>query len=141
MRAGKSDDGKARTRVAKMASAFTQSTVDEDGWPVRDPCSSYLATLAAAPDFGIMMAAEARRRDAGQIRQLTILGDGAPWIWNLVSQHFPAATQIVDLFHARPPHALRLVPVARPVRRLRGSWELAANRWDAGPCRRPGVPV
>jgi hypothetical protein len=26
------------------------------------------------------MAAEARRRGAGQIRQLTILGDGAVWI-------------------------------------------------------------
>ena len=47
------------------------------------------------------MAAEARRRGAGHVRQLTILGDGAHWIWNLASQHFPEATQIVDLFHAR----------------------------------------
>ena len=47
------------------------------------------------------MAAEARRRGAGHIRQLTILGDGAAWIWNLAAQHFPEATQIVDLFHAR----------------------------------------
>ena len=85
-----------------MAAAFTQTTVDQDGWPVRDPgSSSYLATLAAAPAFGILMAAEARRRGAGHIRQLTILGDGAAWIWNLAAQHFPAATQIVDLFHAR----------------------------------------
>jgi hypothetical protein len=30
-----------------------------------------------------------------------ILGDGARWIWNLAEQRFPAATQIVDLFHAR----------------------------------------
>jgi hypothetical protein len=101
-RAGKSEDGRARTREVKMAAAFTQTTVDEDGWPVRDPgSSSYLATLAAAPEFGIFMAAEARRRGAGQVRQLTILGDGAPWIWNLAAQHFPEATQIVDLFHAR----------------------------------------
>lgn len=27
--------------------------------------------------------------------------DGAHWIWNLANQRFPAATQIVDLFHAR----------------------------------------
>jgi len=101
-RPGKGEDGKARTREVKMAAAFTQTTVDQDGWPVRDPgSSSYLATLAAAPGFGILMAAEARRRGAGQIRQLTILGDGAPWIWNLASRHFPEATQIVDLFHAR----------------------------------------
>ena len=64
-----------------MACAFTQTTTDDDGCPVRDPASStYLATLAPAPQFGILMAAEARRRGAGHIRQLTILGDGAPWI-------------------------------------------------------------
>jgi hypothetical protein len=101
-RAGKGEDGKAHTREVKMAAAFTQTTVDEDGRPARDPgSSSYLATLAAAPAFGTLMAAEARRRGAGHIRQLTILGDGAPWIWNLAAQHFPGATQIVDLFHAR----------------------------------------
>jgi hypothetical protein len=101
-RPGKGEDGKARTREVKMAAVFTQATVDADGYPVRDPdSSSYLATLAPAPEFGILMAAEARRRGAGHIRQLTILGDGAPWIWNLATQHFPAATQIADLFHAR----------------------------------------
>jgi len=101
-RAGKAEDGRARTREVKMAVAFTQTALDGNGRPVRDPgSSSYLATFAAAPAFGILMAAEARRRGAGHIRQLTILGDGAPWIWNLATQHFPAATQIVDLYHAR----------------------------------------
>ena len=47
------------------------------------------------------MAAEARRRGAARVRQLTILGDGAAWIWNLAAEHFPEATQIVDLYHAR----------------------------------------
>ena len=32
---------------------------------------------------------------------MTILGDGAPWIWNIAAAKFPEATQIVDLFHAR----------------------------------------
>jgi hypothetical protein len=101
-RPGKGDDGKARTREVKMAAVFTQAAVDADGYPVRDPgSSSYLATLAPAAQFGILMAAEARRRGAGHIRQLTILGDGAPWIWNLATRHFPEATQIVDLYHAR----------------------------------------
>jgi hypothetical protein len=101
-RPGKGEDGRARTREVKMAAAFTQTMLDDDGYPVRDPgSSSYLATLAAAPEFGIMMAAEARRRGAGRIRQLTILGDGAVWIWNLAAAHFPEATQVVDLYHAR----------------------------------------
>ncbi len=101
-RPGKGEDGKARTREVKLACAFTQTTVDEDGYPVRDPhSSSYLATFAAAAGFGTLMAAEARRRGAGHVRQLTILGDGAHWIWNLAGQHFPEATQIADLYHAR----------------------------------------
>jgi hypothetical protein len=30
-----------------------------------------------------------------------VLGDGAPWIWNLADEHFPGAIQIVDRFHAK----------------------------------------
>ena len=29
------------------------------------------------------------------------MGDGAEWIWNQADLHFPGATQIVDLYHAR----------------------------------------
>ena len=47
------------------------------------------------------MRAEGIRRGADHVRQFTILGDGAAWIWNIASSKFPAATQIVDLFHAR----------------------------------------
>jgi hypothetical protein len=101
-RDGKGEDGRARTREVKLCCAFTQTTTDEDGRPARDPgSSSYLATFAPAAPFGTLMAAEARRRGAGHVRQLVILGDGAVWIWNLASRHFPGATQIVDLYHAR----------------------------------------
>ena len=101
-RAGKAEDGKARTREVKLACLFTQTTLDDDGRPVRDPCSSsYLATFEPAARFGQLVAAEARRRGSEHIRQLIALGDGAVWIWNLADQLFPAATQIVDLYHAR----------------------------------------
>jgi hypothetical protein len=101
-RAGKSADGTATTREVKLCCCFTQTATDEKGHPVRDPrSSSYLVTFAPAPQFGELMAAEARRRGAGHIRQLVFLGDGAAWIWNLAAKHFPEATQIVDLYHAR----------------------------------------
>jgi hypothetical protein len=101
-RDGKGEDGKARTREVKLCCVFTQTTTDAGGWPVRDPhSSSYLATFAPAAEFGTLMAAEARRRGAAHVRQLVVLGDGAPWIWNLASRHHPEATAIVDLYHAR----------------------------------------
>jgi hypothetical protein len=101
-RAGKYPDGRARTREVKLGVLFTQTSVDDTGHPVRDPgSSSYVATLAPAPHFGSLVYAEARRRGCAQAGAVVVLGDGAPWIWNLASQHFPGASQIVDLYHAR----------------------------------------
>jgi hypothetical protein len=31
---------------------------------------------------------------------LTVLGDGAEWIWNAAAAQFPAAAQVLDIFHA-----------------------------------------
>jgi len=118
-RPGKGEDGKAHTREVKLACLFTQTTLDDDGRPVRDPhSSSYLATFAPAARFGQLVDAEARRRGAEHIRQLVVLGDGAAWIWNLADELFPAATQIVDLYHARE-HVHELATLA--TRLLRGS--------------------
>jgi hypothetical protein len=101
-RAGKGEDGRARTREVKLACLFTQTSLDERGRPVRDPqTSSYVATLAPAEQFAPLVAAEARRRGAEHIRQLVVLGDGAAWIWKLATDILPEATQIVDLYHAR----------------------------------------
>jgi hypothetical protein len=117
-RKGKAEDGKARTREVKLACLSTQATLDDDGRPVRDPrSSSYLATFEPAARFGQLVDAEARRRGCEHIRQLIVLGDGAAWIWNLADQHFPVATQIVDLYHARE-HVHELATLA--ARLLRG---------------------
>jgi hypothetical protein len=124
-RAGKADDGQARTREIKLACLFTQTAVDDDGYPVRDPgSSSYLATFDPAARFGQLVAAEARRRGAEHIRQLVVLGDGAVWIWNLADQLLPAATQIVDLFHARE-HVHDLATLATRLLRNNGPAWLA----------------
>jgi hypothetical protein len=101
-RDGKGPDGRARTREVKLAVFFTQDEINEDGYPVRDPGSaSYIATFEPAAVFGDLVKAEGIRRGADHVRQLTILGDGAAWIWTIATAKFPGATQIVDLFHAR----------------------------------------
>ncbi len=101
-RDGKGADGRARTREVKLAVFFTQDKLDDDGYPVRDPgSSSYIATFEPASVFADLVKAEGIRRGADHVRQLTILGDGAAWIWNIASAKFPEATQIVDIYHAR----------------------------------------
>jgi hypothetical protein len=101
-REGKGEDGRARTREVKMAVFFTQDTVNDEGYPVRDrTSSSYVATFEPAAAFQKLVKAEGIRRGTDHVRQLTVIGDGAAWIWNLAAATFPEATHIVDLFHAR----------------------------------------
>jgi hypothetical protein len=101
-RDGKGEDGRARTREVKLGVFFTQDQVGQDGYPVRDQdSSSYVATFEPAHVFAGLAGAEGIRRGAGHVRQMTILGDGAAWIWNIATARFPEATQIVDLFQAR----------------------------------------
>jgi hypothetical protein len=101
-RAGKGEDGRARTREVKLAAFFTQDNLDKDGYPVRDRDStSIIATFEPASAFGDLVKAEGIRRGADHIRQLTVIGDGAAWIWGIATAKFPEATQIVDLYHAR----------------------------------------
>jgi hypothetical protein len=63
--------------------------------------TSVIATFEPAPVFADLVKAEGIRRGADHVRQLTVLGDGAAWIWGIATAKFPEATQIVDLFHAR----------------------------------------
>jgi hypothetical protein len=101
-RDGKGADGRARTREVKLAVFFTQDKLDDNGHPVRDPgSSSYVATFEPAHAFAGLVEAEGIRRGARHVRQLTILGDGAAWIWGIATAKFPEATQIVDIYHAR----------------------------------------
>jgi len=101
-REGKGEDGRARTREVKMAVFFTQDKLDAKGYPVRDRASSsYIATFEPAATFGGLVKAEGIRRGADHVRQLTVIGDGAAWIWGIATSKFPEATQIVDLYHAR----------------------------------------
>src|SRR5262249_5220693 len=100
-RKGKQPDGRARTREAKLGCVFTQTTVDDQGRPIRDDQStSYVGAIETAEQFGRRIYAEAVRRGLTEAGEVIVIGDGAPWIWNIAAKHFWGATQIVDLYHA-----------------------------------------
>jgi len=101
-RQGKGEDGQAKTREAKLGCVFTQTRVDKEGRPVRDEEStSYTGAIEPAEAFGQRIYQEAKRRGLDRAKELCVLGDGAPWIWNIADEHFYGATQVVDLYHAR----------------------------------------
>jgi len=101
-RKGKGANGEAHTREAKLGCVFTQTTVDEKGYAVRDEAStSYVGAIEPAAEFGWRIYAEAMRRGLRRAAQVIVIGDGASWIWHIADEHFPGAVQIVDLYHAR----------------------------------------
>jgi hypothetical protein len=101
-RAGKQDGQPAHTREAKLGCVFTQTTVNEEGYPVRDEDSTtYVGAIETAEEFGRRLYAEAWRRGWGRAQKKVVLGDGAEWVRNQADLHFPDATQIVDLYHGR----------------------------------------
>lgn len=98
----KGKNGNAKTREAKLGCVFTQTAVDEEGYPVRDEDStSYVGAIENAELFGGRIYTEAVRRDMSRAQKVIILGDGAKWIWGIADEHFPGAIPIVDLYHAR----------------------------------------
>ena len=101
-RKGKQPDGSAKTREAKLGCVFTQATTDAQGFPIRDPEStSFVGAIEPAEPFGWRLYGEALRRGLSQAHRIVFLGDGAEWIKNLAQMHFPEATLIIDLYHAR----------------------------------------
>ena len=101
-RQGKAEDGQAKTREAKLGCIFTQTTVDKEGYAVRDEHStSYVGAIETADEFSDRLYEEGLRRGVGQAKQVCVIGDGASWIWTIAQEQFQGALEIVDLYHAR----------------------------------------
>ncbi len=110
-RAGKQADGTSKTREVKLCTVWSAEGRDAEGTPVRDAGSvSYSAAIESAAQrdddntpsaFAARVGRETQRRGFDCARRRAVLGDGAVWIWNLASEHFPDAIQIVDRFHAK----------------------------------------
>ncbi|MGK0190524.1 MAG: hypothetical protein ACI9R3_006352 [Verrucomicrobiales bacterium] len=100
-RSGKQKDGSARTREAKLGCVYTQTGLDQEGQPLRDPDStSYVGTFKGCRDAGILLRQEAVRRGLGRAEQIGYIGDGAAWVWENCRLNFPGALEILDFYHA-----------------------------------------
>ena len=58
---------------------------------------------AAPPRAALTGCSTSWRGTAGSRKRslVVVVGDGAPWIWNLAAEHFAGAVQILDLYHAK----------------------------------------
>ena len=60
----------------------------------------YFCDISEAHEFGKLLWATGCTVNADQSPELIFLGDGAAWIWKLVSYYYQNAVQIVDWYHA-----------------------------------------
>ncbi len=110
-RPGKGADGSSRTREMKVCAMWTAEARDKDDRPTRDEGSvTHTAAIESAETkatdrvlapFAQRVEREARRRGFDEAARRVAIGDGAPWLWNIVAECFPDAVEILDLFHAK----------------------------------------
>ncbi|MEP7270953.1 MAG: hypothetical protein ABI882_05585 [Acidobacteriota bacterium] len=75
--------------------------MNSEGKPIRGAQStSYVGAILPMEEFGQRIYTEAVRRGMREATEVIVIGDGAPWIWNIAAKHFWGATQILDLDHA-----------------------------------------
>ena len=97
------DGGRARTREAKIVALRSGKGGEAGAATRRSAAIDSAASRDVDPEpsaFAARLEREAKRAGFAAARVKVVLGDGAKWIWNVVSELFPGATEIVDLWHA-----------------------------------------
>ena len=51
--------------------------------------------------LGALLWPRARAAGIDERREVVVVGDGAPWIWNLAAEQFPRRVEILDWYHAQ----------------------------------------
>jgi hypothetical protein len=126
---GKRTGEDAKGREVKVGCVFTQTTVDEDGFAVRDENSTtYVAGIESSTFFGERIYTEAVARGIEHARRVVALTDGAAYNRTIAQTHFPGALHIIDLYHARE-HLTTLGDTLRIEPSLRAAWK---DLLDAG---------
>lgn len=110
-RAGKQPDGKAKSREGKLVTCWSAESRDKEGLPIRDPGSiTYSAAIESAAtldtnetpaEFTGRVLREATRRRFTEAKRTAVIADGAKYNWNIASELFPNAIQILDRCHAK----------------------------------------
>lgn len=84
-----------------------------------------VAAVEEAEKFATRMQKESDRLNATLAGAISVLGDGAEWIWNLSETVFPLADEVLDVFHA-------VERISDAVKAVWGDTEAAKSRIAAG---------
>lgn len=62
--------------------------------------SRFTATLETSREFGPRLAVLAHQAGSDHRRDLAVVADGGPWIWQETGKYFPGSVQALDYYHA-----------------------------------------
>lgn len=105
------DAGKVNTpegwrdvKVAVFAARERAASADVDNYTQRDlPAPTARSVVAAVEEVGAFAgrcSREAKRLGLSDSERLSVLGDGAEWVWRIAGEKFPQAAQLLDIYHA-----------------------------------------
>lgn len=98
------------------------------GWEQRDlptpTAGAVVAAIEEAEPFGQRLRRESDRLGVTTTGDVTVLGDGAEWIWNLAAEHWPQAVGVLDIYHL-------LEHVGEAVTAVGGGEEVIRTRCEA----------
>lgn len=80
------------------------------------------AAIEKSDRFGARWGRWAQRLGICDTREISVLADGAAWIWEDVSAHFPDATGVLDIYHA-------LEHITDVAKTLYGEETVRCERW------------
>jgi hypothetical protein len=99
-----SRDGWRELKLALYLKRPAGEPAEPQDWAERDlPRPTARVAYAAVADceaFAARWAPRAAALGIDPTGPLTVLGDGAEWIWKAAAAQFPAAQQVLDIFHA-----------------------------------------
>lgn len=87
------EDGWRETKVATVCSW------DRSAEKPEPEAVSYVADWQPAKEFVDTLWQEALARGVPTAAAVAVVGDGAPWVWDIASTLFPRAVQILDWYH------------------------------------------
>ncbi len=96
-------EGWRDVKVAFFAKRKRGESATTAEWEQRDlpkpAVHSIISAVEEASVFGERCATEASRLKLTDFSTLSVLGDGAEWIWNLRERHFPGSDGLLDVYH------------------------------------------
>ncbi|AMV28008.1 hypothetical protein VT84_26625 [Gemmata sp. SH-PL17] len=97
-------DGWRDVKVGLFCKREAGASATPEEWDTRTLPGPTVRTVRAAIEgcgaFGTRLREESDRLGVTTARDVTVLGDGAEWIWNLASDHWPQAAGVLDVYHA-----------------------------------------